>query len=127
MYRQLERSGFQPGQSPHLSKLLASTLPALHDLAERSAYLAPRLTGCDAGVVFRFELGALPRRDPLFFTVSQIQVRSLQTPQVPPSFAQCLQYLQFLQAWHGSEPVQVAAGGLRVRIAREAVRKRGTS
>src|SRR5882762_844995 len=31
----------------------------------------------------------------------------LQTPHFPPSFAQCLQYLQFLQAWQGSEPVQV--------------------
>jgi hypothetical protein len=50
--------------------------------------------------------------------------RPLQTPHVPPSFAQCLQYLQFLQAWHGSEPVQVAADGLRVRIAKEAVRNR---
>lgn len=34
--------------------------------------------------------------------------RSLHTPHVPPSFAQCLQYLQFLHAWHGSLPVQVA-------------------
>jgi hypothetical protein len=33
--------------------------------------------------------------------------RFLQTPHFPPSFAQCLQYLQFLQAWQGSEPVQV--------------------
>jgi len=33
----------------------------------------------------------------------------LQTPHFPPSFAQCLQYLQFLQAWQGSAPVQVAA------------------
>ena len=32
----------------------------------------------------------------------------LQTPHFPPSFAQCLQYLQFLQALHGSEPVHVA-------------------
>ena len=32
----------------------------------------------------------------------------LQTPHVPPSLAQCLQYLQFLQAWHGSAPVHVA-------------------
>jgi hypothetical protein len=32
----------------------------------------------------------------------------LQTPHVPPSFAQCLQYLQFLQALHGLAPVQVA-------------------
>jgi hypothetical protein len=31
----------------------------------------------------------------------------LQTPHVPPSLAQCLQYLQFLQAWHGYVPVQV--------------------
>jgi len=28
-------------------------------------------------------------------------------PQVPPSFAQCLQYLQFLHALHGSLPVHV--------------------
>jgi hypothetical protein len=27
---------------------------------------------------------------------------------VPPSFAQCLQYLQFLHALHRSEPVHVA-------------------
>src|SRR6267378_6631257 len=33
----------------------------------------------------------------------------LQTPHFPPSLAQCLQYLQFLQAWQGSAPVQVAA------------------
>jgi hypothetical protein len=32
----------------------------------------------------------------------------LQTPHLPPSLAQCRQYLQFLQAWHGSEPVHVA-------------------
>ena len=32
----------------------------------------------------------------------------LHTPHVPPSFAQCLQYLQFLQALHGLAPVQVA-------------------
>jgi hypothetical protein len=32
----------------------------------------------------------------------------LQTPHAPPSLAQCLQYLQFLQALHGSAPVQVA-------------------
>lgn len=38
----------------------------------------------------------------------RVQLR-LQTPHLPPSFAQCLQYLQFLQAWQGSEPVQVAA------------------
>jgi|SRR5580658_425872 hypothetical protein len=34
--------------------------------------------------------------------------RFLQTPHVPPFFAQCAQYLQFLQALHGSAPVQVA-------------------
>jgi len=33
----------------------------------------------------------------------------LQTPHFPLSLAQCLQYLQFLQAWQGSAPVQVAA------------------
>jgi hypothetical protein len=33
----------------------------------------------------------------------------LHTPHFPPSLAQCLQYLQFLQAWQGSAPVQVAA------------------
>ncbi len=38
--------------------------------------------------------------------------RYLQTPHLPPSFAQCLQYLQFLQAWQGSAPVQVAASML---------------
>ena len=32
----------------------------------------------------------------------------LQAPHAPPSLAQCLQYLQFLQALHGSLPVQVA-------------------
>lgn len=32
----------------------------------------------------------------------------LQTPQLPPSFAQCLQYLQFLQALQEALPVQVA-------------------
>jgi hypothetical protein len=31
----------------------------------------------------------------------------LQTPQVPPSLAQCLQYLQSLHALHGSAPTQV--------------------
>jgi hypothetical protein len=35
----------------------------------------------------------------------------LQTPQLPPSLAQCLQYLQFLHALHGSEPVHVAVEG----------------
>src|SRR5215469_163524 len=42
--------------------------------------------------------------------------RYLHTPHLPPSFAQCLQYLQFLQALHGSEPVHVdeyAANGRR--------------
>lgn len=33
------------------------------------------------------------------------KVDYLQTPHFPPSLAQCLQYLQFLQAWQGSEPV----------------------
>ena len=37
-----------------------------------------------------------------------LQTPYLQTPHFPPSFAQCLQYLQFLHAWQGSEPVQVA-------------------
>jgi len=32
----------------------------------------------------------------------------LQTPQLPPSLEQCLQYLQFLQAVQLLEPVQVA-------------------
>lgn len=41
MYRQLERSGFQPGRLPHLSKLLASALPTFNDLTEGSADLAP--------------------------------------------------------------------------------------
>jgi hypothetical protein len=34
----------------------------------------------------------------------------LQTPQEPPSLAQCLQYLQFLQAMQLRKPVQVALG-----------------
>ena len=34
--------------------------------------------------------------------------RYLQTPQVPPFFAQCLQYLQFLHAAQDFEPVHVA-------------------
>lgn len=34
----------------------------------------------------------------------------LHTPQVPPSLAQCLQYLQFLQARQFALPVQVAEG-----------------
>lgn len=34
----------------------------------------------------------------------------LQTPHVPPFLAQCLQYLQFLQARQSFAPVQVAAG-----------------
>jgi len=38
----------------------------------------------------------------------QARLAFLQTPHVPPSFAQCLQYLQFLHALQGSEPVQVA-------------------
>ena len=33
----------------------------------------------------------------------------LQTPHFPPCFAQYWQYLQFLHAWQGSEPVQVTA------------------
>ena len=45
---------------------LAPTFPSLHDLTERSADLTPRLAGCDARVVFRFELGSLSLRDPLF-------------------------------------------------------------
>jgi len=32
-----------------------------------------------------------------------------QTPQVPPCFAQCLQYLQFLQAWQLAAPTHFAA------------------
>src|SRR5277367_4464535 len=45
----------------------------------------------------------------------------LQTPHFPPSFAQCLQYLQFLQALHGSEPVQVAENS-GVKLRRNAIR-----
>jgi hypothetical protein len=41
----------------------------------------------------------------------------LQMPQLPPSFAQCLQYLQFLHALHGSLPVQVANEALAARPA----------
>jgi hypothetical protein len=36
----------------------------------------------------------------------------LQTPHFPPNFAQWAQYLQFLQALHGSLPVQVAKEAL---------------
>jgi hypothetical protein len=43
----------------------------------------------------------------------------LQTPHLPPSLAQCRQYLQFLHALQGSLPVHVAAentsSGIRVR------------
>jgi hypothetical protein len=43
----------------------------------------------------------------------------LQTPHLPPSLAQCRQYLQFLQALQGSLPVHVEAentsSGIRVR------------
>ena len=35
-------------------------------------------------------------------------INHLHTPQLPPSFAQCLQYLQFLHALQAREPVQVA-------------------
>ena len=43
-------------------------------------------------------LSSKPRSAPLY----------LQTPHLPPSRAQCRQYLQFLQALQGSEPVHVA-------------------
>jgi hypothetical protein len=43
----------------------------------------------------------------------------LQTPHLPPSLAQCRQYLQFLQALQGSLPVHVEAentsSGIRAR------------
>jgi hypothetical protein len=43
----------------------------------------------------------------------------LHTPHLPPSFAQCRQYLQFLQALQGSLPVHVAvenmSSGIKVR------------
>jgi hypothetical protein len=58
---------------------------------------------------------------------SRIQVGPLQTPHFPPSFAQCLQYLQFLQALHGSEPVQVDAAGFRAKIATETSKKMETT
>lgn len=56
--------------------------------------------------------------------------RHLQTPQVPPSLAQCLQYLQFLHALQLPEPVQVAvfAGMLADKQVREnaiSIRKAG--
>src|SRR6266478_6405893 len=60
----------------------------------------------------------------------------LQTPHFPPSLAQCLQYLQFLQAWQGSAPVQVAAkmsSGTRLmrrianKICERAIRNRDLS
>jgi hypothetical protein len=37
-----------------------------------------------------------------------LKIDHLQTPHFPPCFAQWAQYLQFLQALHGSLPVQVA-------------------
>jgi len=43
----------------------------------------------------------------------------LHTPQVFPSFVQCLQYLQFLQALHGVEPVQVAIFGKKLNKPRQ--------
>jgi len=53
-------------QSARFRYRLAPTLPTFHDLTERSADLSPRFAGCDAGIVFSFELGTLPRRYPLF-------------------------------------------------------------
>jgi hypothetical protein len=50
---------------------------------------------------------------------TRVELIYLQTPHFPPSFAQCRQYRQFLQALQGSEPVQVAAenisSGIKVR------------
>jgi hypothetical protein len=40
----------------------------------------------------------------------------LHVPHFLPSFAQRLQYLQFLQAWQGSAPTQVAAQRSVVRL-----------
>jgi hypothetical protein len=37
-----------------------------------------------------------------------MRIYFLQTLQVPPSAWQCLQYLQFLQAWQLAPPEQVA-------------------
>jgi transposase InsO family protein len=46
---------------------------------------------------------------PVCAHVNRWELRNhLQTPHFPPSLAQCLQYLQFLQAWQGSAPVRVA-------------------
>ena len=45
---------------------LSTTLPTLHDLTEHSADFTPRFASCDARVVLRSKLVALPRRDPLF-------------------------------------------------------------
>ena len=45
---------------------LAPTFPSFDDLTERSADFTPRFASCDARVVFRFQFGALARRDPLF-------------------------------------------------------------
>lgn len=42
--------------------------------------------------------------------VGSISIYFLQTPQVPFSLAQCLQYLQFLHAVHVLDPVQAASG-----------------
>ena len=59
-------SNTPPAQLSRFRYQLAPTFPSFHDLTERSADLTPRFAGCDARVVFGFELGALPRRDPLF-------------------------------------------------------------
>ena len=52
-----------------------------------------------------------------FKPIIQEQNFYLHTPHLPPSFAQCLQYLQFLHAWHGSAPVQVDEYVAKGRIA----------
>jgi hypothetical protein len=49
------------------------------------------------------------QRKLVFFAFFSPITLYLQTPHLPPSLAQCLQYLQFLQALHGSAPVHVAA------------------
>ena len=50
-----------------------------------------------------------------------------QTPQVPPSLAQCLQYWQFLQALQGVLPVNVAKKTSAERLTVKANRPRGSN
>jgi hypothetical protein len=44
------------------------------------------------------------------------------TPQLPPSLAQCLQYLQFLQALQFFAPVQVASGCVYAKTVKDNIK-----